>query len=112
MDNVCHTLIGAALGEAGLKKLTRYGSATLMIASNLPDIDVAVFAAPSVPSVSFRRGWTHGIAGQALLPIALAALVFAYGRFRKTNPSFAGLLLLSYVGVVLHVVFDLLNNYG
>src|SRR5262245_4278676 len=82
MDNVCHTLIGAALGEAGLKKWTRYSTATLMIASNLPDIDVAVLAT-SVPSVTFRRGWTHGVVGQALLPIALAGLVFAFGRLRK-----------------------------
>ena len=37
MDNLCHTLVGAALGEAGLKRRTRFGSATLMIASNLPD---------------------------------------------------------------------------
>ena len=60
MDNLCHTLVGAALAEAGLKRRTRYGSATLMIASNLPDIDVLVFAT-STPSVAFRRGWTHGI---------------------------------------------------
>src|SRR5688572_20546197 len=39
MDNVCHTLVGAALGEAGLKQRTRYGNVTLMIAANLPDID-------------------------------------------------------------------------
>jgi hypothetical protein len=40
MDNLCHTLVGAALGEAGFKRRTRFASATLMIASNLPDIDV------------------------------------------------------------------------
>ena len=55
MDNLCHTLVGAALGEAGLKRQTRFGNATLMIASNLPDIDVLVFAT-STPSVAFRRG--------------------------------------------------------
>jgi hypothetical protein len=32
MDNLCHTLVGAALGEAGLKRRTRFASATLMIA--------------------------------------------------------------------------------
>ena len=67
MDNLCHTLIGAALGDAGLKRRTRFGSATLMIASNLPDLDVLVFAT-GTPSVAFRRGWTHGILADALLP--------------------------------------------
>src|SRR5215510_3396949 len=59
MDNLCHTLVGAALGEAGLKRRTRFGNATLMIASNLPDVDVLVFAS-NTPPVAFRRGWTHG----------------------------------------------------
>lgn len=111
MDNVCHTLIGAAIGEAGMKRLTRYGSATLMIASNLPDIDVLSMAT-SVPAVSFRRGWTHGILAQAVLPIVLALLVMGYGRFTRTNPRFLPLLSLSYIGVTLHVLFDLMNNYG
>ena len=79
MDNLCHTLVGAECGEAGLKKRTRFANATLMIASNLPDVDVLVFAT-STPSVAFRRGWTHGPIAQALLPIALTALMIAIAR--------------------------------
>src|SRR3979409_1093444 len=85
MDNVCHTLIGAALGESGMKRWTRYGNATLMIAANLPDIDVAVFAT-RVPSVSFRRGWPHGVLADLLLPIALATVVMAFDRIRRGQP--------------------------
>ncbi len=44
MDNLCHTLVGAAIGEAGLKIRTRFGNPALMIAANLPDLDVLVFA--------------------------------------------------------------------
>ena len=79
MDNVCHTLVGAALGESGLKRRTAFGNATLMIAANLPDIDVLVFATDT-PSVAFRRGWTHGVLAQALLPIALAGLIWCIAR--------------------------------
>ena len=116
MDNLCHTLVGAALGEAGLKRRTRFGNATLMIASNLPDIDVLVFAT-NTPSVAFRRGWTHGIHAQAILPVILTAVVLAVARRRPGRagdpPVRAGqLLLLSYLGVILHVLMDLLNNYG
>jgi inner membrane protein len=109
VDNLCHTLVGAACGEAGLKRRTALGSVTLMIAANLPDIDVLVFAT-GMPSVAFRRGWTHGVLAQALLPIALAAVVVMVGRRRGAR--FAPLLLLSYVGVLSHVALDLLNNYG
>ena len=121
MDNLCHTLVGAALGEAGLKRRTRFGSATLMIASNLPDIDVLAFAT-GTPAVALRRGWTHGVVGQALLPILLTVTVLALERRRlllpgKKNPSplpvsAGNLLLLSYIGVVTHVLMDLLNTYG
>ena len=116
MDNLCHTLVGAALGEAGLKRQTRFGNVTLMIAANLPDVDVLVFAT-ELPAVAFRRGWTHGVLAQAVLPIALTAAMLAFDRFRPARaeepPARAsGLLLLSYIGVLSHVALDLLNNYG
>jgi inner membrane protein len=116
MDNLCHTLVGAALGEAGLKRGTRLGSATLMIASNLPDLDVLVFAT-GAPSVAFRRGWTHGILADAVLPPLLTAvMLFVASRRAATTrqPSVRPmqLLLLSYIGVILHVLMDLLNTYG
>jgi inner membrane protein len=115
VDNLCHTLVGAAFGEAGLKRRTRFGAATLMIAANLPDVDVLVFAT-DVPPVAFRRGWTHGTLAQALLPIALtAALVVAHRVWRRAGapPLRAGwTLVLAYIGVLSHVALDLLNPYG
>jgi inner membrane protein len=116
MDNLCHTLTGAALGEAGLNRRTRFASATLMIAANLPDIDVLAFAT-AVPPVALRRGWTHGVLAQALLPLLLTAAVVAVDRWRPARsgavPARAGaLLLLGYLGVWSHVAMDWLNNYG
>jgi inner membrane protein len=122
MDNLCHTLVGAALGEAGLKRRTRFGNATLMIASNLPDLDVLAFTT-NTPSVALRRGWTHGVLAQALLPVLLTAVILAVARRRPArrlaslgtgDPPIRAreLLLLSYVGVILHVLMDLLNTYG
>lgn len=115
MDNICHTLVGAVCGEAGLKHRSRFGNATLMIAANLPDVDVAVFAT-GVPSVAFRRGITHGIAAQALLPPLLAAAVWLLAR-RRAQPGqpparFGWLVVLAYVGVLSHVALDFLNTYG
>jgi len=117
MDNVCHTLVGAALGEAGLKHRTRFGAAALMISANLPDVDVLVFLT-NTPSVAFRRGWTHGILAQLLLPVLLSGLFWLVGRRRSPggDPSppvhFGWLLVLSYIGVYSHVFLDYLNNYG
>jgi inner membrane protein len=123
VDNLCHTLVGAAFGEAGLKRRTRYGQAALMISANLADLDVLVFATNTIP-VSFRRGWTHGIAAQLLLPVALTALFVLLGRWRRAQPGFGAaslpdpplhagwLLVLSYVGMYSHVFLDFLNTYG
>ena len=122
MDNVCHTLVGAALAETGLKHRTRYGAAALMIAANIPDVDVLVFATDT-PSMSFRRGWTHGLLAQALLPLALAAAFVLWERWRPGARSlepgaqsraarFSWLAALGYLGVYSHVFLDYLNNYG
>jgi inner membrane protein len=111
MDNLCHTLTGAALGEAGLKRRTRYGNAALMIASNLPDIDAFIYLTDST-GFDFRRGWTHGVLAQAALPLALAAALWSIGRARRRDVRFGWLLALSYVGVASHVFLDYLNNYG
>jgi inner membrane protein len=117
LDNLCHTLVGAACGEAGLKHRTRYGNVTLMIAANLPDVDVVSFFTDTAP-ISFRRGWTHGILAQLLLPLVFTGVMYAVGRLRRRRndagpPLHAGwLLLLSYVGVYSHVFLDFLNNYG
>lgn len=118
MDNVCHTLVGAAFGEAGLKHRTRFGAAALMISANIPDLDVLVFLT-GTPPVSFRRGITHGVVAQLLLPVVLTGVFMLAGKWRPTvstddRPPVrpAWLLLLSLAGVYSHVLLDLLNNYG
>ncbi|HEY1304941.1 MAG TPA: metal-dependent hydrolase [Vicinamibacterales bacterium] len=118
MDNICHTLVGAAFGEAGLKRRTRFGAAALMISANLPDVDVLVFAT-GTPPVSFRRGITHGVVAQLLLPLLLTAVFMLIGKLRPIDPADDSpplrpgwLLLLSLAGVYSHVFLDLLNNYG
>jgi inner membrane protein len=117
MDNLCHTLAGAALAEAGLKQRTRFGTSALVIASNLPDVDVLVFFSDT-PSVAFRRGWTHGPLAQVLLPVLLTAAFVLFDRWRPPRTRGApaidagALLLLTCLGVVLHVGMDWLNSYG
>jgi inner membrane protein len=116
MDNLCHTLVGAAMGRAGLASRTRLAGATLMVAANLPDLDVLVFAT-DVPSIAFRRGWTHGVLAQLVLPVGLAAVMALVGRARPSRPgepplSAAWLLALSYLGLYSHVFLDFLNTYG
>jgi inner membrane protein len=115
MDNLCHTLVGAAVGETGLKRQARWGNAILMLTANLPDLDVLSFAT-STPAVAIRRGWTHGVLAQVWLPVLFTAAVLLLDRLRPARDGSrarAGpVLLLSYIGVLSHVGLDWLNNYG
>jgi inner membrane protein len=112
LDNICHTLVGAALAEAGLKKRTAFGSATLMIAANFPDIDVV--AVPLGHSLGFRRGITHGIPALIVLPFVLTGIMLAWYQWRRRGepPSGGWLLALSAIGIVTHPILDWMNTYG
>jgi inner membrane protein len=117
MDNLCHTLVGAACGEAGLKRLTRFGNPALMLAANLPDIDAVVFVS-DIPFVAVRRGWTHGVLALAVLPVLFMAVMLAIDRVRpmqgdgQSRVRAGPMLVLAYVGVLSHVLLDFLNTYG
>ncbi|MBN8843455.1 MAG: metal-dependent hydrolase [Sphingomonadales bacterium] len=120
MDNLTHSLVGAVLGQLGLKKKTGLAMPTLIIAANLPDIDAAC-AVYGIESLSMRRGITHGPIALILLPLVMWALMIAFDRWQErrgkrpaSRPPVdkAWLLLLAYIGCFSHPALDWLNNYG
>ena len=112
MDNICHTLVGAALAETGLKRRTALGAATLMLAANFPDIDV--IAVPLGHSLGFRRGITHGVPALVVLPAALTLIMLGWHRWRGrgTAPDARWLFGLSAIGMLTHPFLDWMNTYG
>ena len=70
MDNLTHSLVGALIGQAGLKRRTGLAMPALIIGANIPDIDAGcvVFG---MESLAMRRGLTHGPIAMALLPLVL-----------------------------------------
>lgn len=118
MDPIAHTLAGAALAEAGLKKCSRYASATLIIGANLPDIDAVAQLWGEDISLYVRRGWSHGILAMLVLPLALAAIMWAWHRWRGHRradaPAFhpGVIVALAFLGVWSHPLLDWLNTYG
>lgn len=108
-------MLGGVLGRAGLARRTPLGMTTLVVANNLPDVDVAVFATDTL-AMSFRRGWTHGVLAQALLPLALTGIILVWDRLFRRHAAervkAREVLVLSYIGVLCHVFLDFLNSYG
>jgi inner membrane protein len=118
MDPVAHTLVGAAMAEAGLKRFSRYASATLIIGANLPDLDAVAQLWGADVSLYVRRGWSHGILAMLVLPLVLAGLIWAWHRWRGHRrldaPPFRPrvVVALAFLGVWCHPLLDWLNTYG
>ncbi len=122
MDNLTHSLVGAVLGQAGLKRTTGLAMPALIIGANLPDVDAACFFwLEGTEHLAFRRGITHGPPALVLLPLILAGLLWAFDRWqtkRGARPEgrlpvrFGWLYAMAFIGCLSHPFFDWLNVYG
>lgn len=122
MDNLTHSLVGALIGQAGLKKKTGLAMPALIVGANLPDVDAAcLFWLEGVEHLGFRRGITHGPPAMILLPLILAGALWWFDKWqakRGTRPegrlpvSFKWLYLLGFVACLTHPALDWLNVYG
>ncbi|MGK2962213.1 MAG: metal-dependent hydrolase [Gemmatimonadaceae bacterium] len=113
VDNICHTLAGAALARTGLRSRTALASATMMIGANFPDIDIVAGAFGR--ATEFRRGWTHGVLALVVLPFVLTGLMMLWDRYarRGRDPAVPKqLLLLSALSILTHPTLDWMNSYG
>ncbi|HUQ84416.1 MAG TPA: metal-dependent hydrolase [Gemmatimonadaceae bacterium] len=125
MDNLCHSLVGATMSGAGLRRRTALATVTMVIGANLPDVDAIVYlVGDNADGLAFRRGWTHGVLAMVIWPFVLTAIMYAIGlaierrRVRRKRPvsriplRASQLLLVSALSIWSHPLFDLLNTYG
>lgn len=127
MDNLTHSLFALTLARTPLGRAGRGTTATLLLASNAPDIDIVTTAGGALTYLKWHRGPTHGPIGIVGLGIVTAALVWAGRRALdrrrsaaeataaanlEPDASFAMLAVTSIIGVLLHVLMDLPTSYG
>jgi inner membrane protein len=124
VDNLCHSLVGAALSGAGFRRRTGLATATMIIGANLPDVDAIVYVVRGgAAALEFRRGWTHGVVAMVILPVLLTVMMIWVGqardarRARRRRPVGtpvipSQLLVLAAISIWTHPLFDLLNTYG
>jgi membrane-bound metal-dependent hydrolase YbcI (DUF457 family) len=109
MDNLTHTLTALMMSRCGLGKvLPRGGPVLLMLAANIPDIDIFPSMLDPVKYLAQHRGYTHSLALSplvALVPLVLVCL------FTKTRPTWLAWLA-SWLGVLSHLALDWTNVYG
>jgi inner membrane protein len=121
LDNLTHSLAGWVLAETGLKRRTRKGLAALVLAANMPDIDVFTGWVPWLP-LATHRGFTHGLlGGVVVMPPILAGLLWLLDRWQVSRGAqfrsgltmhFGWLLALCYLGAITHPLLDWQNTYA
>ncbi|HKV42864.1 MAG TPA: metal-dependent hydrolase, partial [Blastocatellia bacterium] len=120
MENLAHTLFGLALAQAGLEDASPLATTTLVIASNLPDIDwVMSIGGGSLSYIKYHRGYTHSFIGLVVLAAALVFfLKFVDRRLRLRRDLFRRpirpwrLFWLACLGGLGHLFLDFTNSYG
>ncbi len=105
MDNVTHTLVGLMMARVALRKSPRGAPAMMMIAANIPDIDVASGFGGSLAYIEYHRGYTHSLLASpvmALIPLLLFMAIF------RQRPSL-GMYFFSWIAVLSHLALDCTN---
>lgn len=119
MENLTHTLVGAALAQSGLNRATPLATTTLLIAVNLPDIDIIYAMFGESAYLEGHRGITHSVFGFPVLALAFGLCVYAYSRLirERLHPGCeparpVALAALGLLGVATHPLLDYTNAYG
>ena len=109
MDNVTHTLVGVALARAGFKRVTPHATLLLVIAANLPDIDVLSLGGGQLADLEVHRGYTHTFIALPIVALIAVALTAVIGTEKL---SFLKAWAVALVGASSHLLLDWTNSFG
>src|SRR5574341_451971 len=111
MDNLAHSLVGAALGRAAGGGRVRHPALLGAVAGNLPDLSELVTGDMwSGAYLAEHRGHTHSLFGAA---IELAVFVGVGWLFRRRlGGTSTSLLLVAGPAIASHLLMDWTGSYG
>jgi len=125
MDTITHGIAGALIAKAafrgqdmlGAKPVNRERIITwsLMLGAIFPDSDVfrEFFSHNDLLILTWHRSVTHSLVCLPIFAVALAALTRWFVRWRKWEaPSFVALILIYAVGLLSHILLDLVTSFG
>ncbi len=125
MDTITHGIAGALIAKAafrghdmlGAKLVNRERIVTwsLMLGAIFPDSDVFrdFFSHDNLLILTWHRSITHSLVCLPIFAVALAALTRWFVRWRKWDaPSFGVLIVVYAVGILSHILLDLVTSFG
>lgn len=113
MDNLTHTLTGLLLARAGLNRLAPGVTPLVMVAANVPDLDIVAGAWGPVAYLEHHRGWSHSLLLAPLLALALMPFWYLFVKKRALAVrDWIGAYAAALAGVLSNPLFDLPNVYG
>ena len=125
MDTLTHGIAGALIGKAlfrgddmlALRPMNRGRIVTwaLMLGAIFPDSDTFrdLFSHNELLVITWHRSITHSVVCLPFFSLALAVLTRWYTRWHKWDaPSFAALTGIYALGILSHILLDLLTSFG
>jgi membrane-bound metal-dependent hydrolase YbcI (DUF457 family) len=125
MDTITHGIAGALIGKAifrGDEMLAwrpmnrgRVITWSLMLGSIFPDSDVfrETFSHNELLILTWHRSITHSLICLPIWALLLAALTRWFARWRNWDPpSFAALTGIYSIGILSHILLDLVTSFG
>lgn len=109
MDNLTHSLVGLFLARAGFRYATPRATAIMVVAANIPDLDIVSWLGGGEAYLRYHRHITHSLIAAPVMALLAVALVRFIGR-REVRWLNAWLIAL--LAVASHLVLDLTNSYG
>lgn len=125
MDTITHGIAGALIGKALFKgddlfsmrpvNRQRMVSWSLMVGAIFPDSDTFrdLFSHNELLMITWHRSITHSLWCVPIFAALLAALTGRMARWRKWDtPSFAALTGIYAMGILSHILLDLVTSFG
>ena len=125
MDTITHGIAGALIGKAVFRGEDMFASRpmnrgrfitwSLMLGAIFPDADVFrdIFSHDKLLIVTWHRSITHSLVLLPLWALLLAGITRAFAKWRKWEaPPFAALTGIYSVGILSHILLDLVTSFG
>ena|SRR5579872_3696350 len=125
MDTITHGIAGALIGKAIFRGEDMFASKpmnrariitwSLMLGAIFPDSDILRdwFSSDPMLILTWHRSVTHSLLCTPFFALALAALTRWFAHWRKWDaPSFAALTGIYAIGILSHILLDLVTTFG